>query len=104
MDAAFVEANASLDTFKRKAILAWQLHKGAAKQIDPTDITGIKPPFTTIEKTAKPIKKGRNIATHQSLTDADTRINQKPGKPTRLYYLSTIAVDTSDVLCHPFAM
>ena len=104
VDAAFVEANASLDKFKRKAILAWQLHKGEAQQIDSTDIAGIKLPFTALEKTEKPIKKGRNNSTHQSLTDADARINQKPGKPTRLYYLSTIAVDTSDVLCHPFVM
>jgi transposase len=94
VDAAFVEANASLDTFKRKAILAWQLDKGEAKQIDPADIAGIKSPFTALERTLKPIKKGRNNTTHQSLTDADARINHKPGKPTRLYYLSTIAVDT----------
>ncbi|MDO1451447.1 hypothetical protein Q0590_34555 [Rhodocytophaga aerolata] len=93
MDAAFVEANASLDTFKRKAILAWQLDKGEAKQIDPADLAGIKFSFTALERTVKPVKKGRNNATHQSLTDADARINHKPGKPTRLYYLSTIAVD-----------
>jgi hypothetical protein len=93
VDAAFVEANASLDTFKRKALLAWQLLKGEAKQITPTDLAGIKPPFTALEKTVNPIKKGRNNATHQSLTDIDARINQKPGKPSRLYYLFTIAVD-----------
>ena len=94
VDAAFVEANASLDTFKRKTVLAWQLHKGEAKPIDSTDIAGIKSPFTILERTVKPVKKGRNNVTHQSLTDADARINQKPGKPTRLYYLSTIAVDS----------
>jgi transposase len=94
VDAAFVEANASLDRFKRKAVLAWQLHKGEAKQIDPSDMAGIKSPFTALERTLKPVKKGRNNTTHQSLTDADARINHKPGKPTRLYYLSTIAVDT----------
>ena len=94
VDAAFVEANASLDTFKRKAILAWHLEKGEAKQIDHADLAGIKSPFTALERTIKPIKKGRNNATHQSLTDADARINHKPGKPTRLYYLSTMAVDS----------
>jgi hypothetical protein len=104
VDAAFVEANASLDTFKRKAILTWQLLKGEAKQIDLADLSELKFPFTALEKIDKPIKKGRNNTTHQSLTDADARINHKPGKPCRLYYLSTIAVDTSDVLCHPFAM
>ena len=104
VDAAFVEANASLDTFKRKAVLAWQLLKGEAKKIDSADASELKPPFTAIEKIAKPTKKGRNNTTHQSLTDTDARINQKPGKPSRLYYLSTMAVDTSHVLRHPFIM
>jgi transposase len=94
VDAAFVEANASLDTFKRKTLLAWQLHKGEAKQIDPADLSELRSPFTALEKIAKPTKKGRNNTTHQSLTDADARINQKPGKPSRLYYLSTMAVDS----------
>ncbi|QHT66946.1 hypothetical protein GXP67_09925 [Rhodocytophaga rosea] len=76
VDAAFVEANASLDTFKRKAILAWQLLKGEAKQIDTADLSELKPPFTAMEKIAKPTKKGRNNTTHQSLTDNDARINQ----------------------------
>jgi transposase len=94
VDAAFIEANASLDTFKRKTVLAWQLLMGEAKQIMPADLSELKSSFTSLEKTAKPIKKGRNNATHQSLTDTDARINHKPGKPCRLYYLSTIAVDT----------
>jgi hypothetical protein len=83
-----------LDTFKRKAVLAWQLLKGEAKQITPADLSELKSPFPALEKIDKPIKKGRNNATHQSLTDADARINQKPGKPSRLYYLSTMAVDS----------
>ncbi len=94
MDAAFVEANASLDTFKRKTVLAWQLLHGEAKGLSPVELAGLNSPFTALEKTAKPIKKGRNNATHQSLTDAEARINQKPGKPSRLYYLSTMAVDS----------
>jgi hypothetical protein len=94
VDAAFVEANASLDTFKRKTVLAWQLLKGEVKQITPTDFSKLKSPFTALEKIDKPIKKGRNNSTHQSLTDTDARINQKPGKPSRLYYLSTMAVDS----------
>jgi transposase len=94
VDAAFVEANASLDKFKRKAILAWQLLKGEAKQIDSANLSELKLPFTTIEKIAKPTKKGRNNTTHQSLKDTDARINQKPGKPSRLYYLSSMAVDS----------
>jgi hypothetical protein len=94
VDAAFVEANASLDKFKRKAILAWQLLKGETKKSSLTELVLQKSPFTAIEKIAKPIKKGRNNTTHQSLTDVDARINHKPGKPCRLYYLSTMAVDT----------
>jgi hypothetical protein len=58
------------------------------------DLSELKFPFTAIEKIAKPTKKGRNNTTHQSLKDNDARINQKPGKPSRLYYLSSMAVDS----------
>ncbi len=40
VDAAFVEANASTDSLKRKTILEWQLLKGEAKQITAADLLG----------------------------------------------------------------
>ncbi|MDO1450279.1 hypothetical protein Q0590_28625 [Rhodocytophaga aerolata] len=67
VDAAFVEANASLDTFKRKAILAWQLLKGEATLIFPADFSDLQSPFIALARQVKPIKKGRNNTTHQSL-------------------------------------
>jgi hypothetical protein len=38
------------------------------------------------------------------MSDADAKLSQKTGKPSRLYYLSSMAVDTADVLRHPFIM
>jgi hypothetical protein len=62
--------------------------------MNTADLSELKFPFTAIEKIAKPAKKGRNNITHQSLKDNDALINQKPGKPSRLYYLSSMAVDS----------
>lgn len=53
IDAAFVEANASTDSLKRKALLDWQLLKGEAKNITLTDLSGDKSPFTALAKTDK---------------------------------------------------
>jgi transposase len=94
VDAAFVEANASTDSLKRKAILAWQLHTGEAKQITAADLFGQKAPFSALEKTAKPKSCARNNRSHISMSDADAKLSQKTGKPSRLYYLSSMAVDT----------
>jgi hypothetical protein len=104
VDAAFVEANASTDSLKRKALLAWQLLKGEAEQVTPINLLGQASSFTAIEKTEKPKSCSRNNRSHISMSDADAKLSQKAGKPSRLYYLSSMSVDTSDVLCHPFAM
>jgi transposase len=104
VDAAFVEANASTDSLKRKAILEWQLLKGEAKQITTADLLGQASSFTSLEKTAKPKSCARNNRSHICMSDPDAKLTQKAGKPSRLYYLSSMAVDTSDVLCHPFTM
>jgi hypothetical protein len=43
----------------------------------------------------------RNNRTHRSCTDGEARLAQKPGKAFRLYYLSSMAVDTaSHVITH----
>jgi hypothetical protein len=90
------------DSLKRKAILEWQLVKGDAEQITPAEL--IASSFTAIEKTEEPKSCTRNNRSHISMSDIDAKLSQKTGKPSRLYYLSSMAVDTSDVLCHPFAM
>ncbi|MDO1450229.1 transposase [Rhodocytophaga aerolata] len=104
VDAALVEANASTDSLKRKAILEWQLLQGEANLSTPAELTEQVSPFPLIEKTVKPKSCPRNNRTHISMSDAEAKITQKTGKPSRLYYLSSMAVDTADVLCHPFAM
>jgi transposase len=104
VDAAFVEANASTDSLKRKTILAWELLKGEAEQVTPAELLGQDTAFTALEKIDKPKSCPRNNRTHISITDADAKLTQKAGKPSRLYYLSSMSVDTSDVLCHPFVM
>jgi transposase len=94
VDAAFVEANASTDSLKRKALLEWQLMKGEGKQITPAELIGQASSFTTLAKTAKPKSCPRNNRSHISMSDADAKLSQKAGKPSRLYYLSSMAVDT----------
>ncbi len=94
MDAAFVEANASTDSLKRKAILAWQLLRGEAKHVTTAAFAEQASPFTAMEKTTKPKSCARNNRSHISMSDADAKLSQKTGKPSRLYYLSSMAVDT----------
>jgi hypothetical protein len=94
VDAAFVEANASTDSLKRKALLEWQLHTGEAKQITAADLFGQDSPFTALEKTDKPKSCARNNRSHISMSDPEAKLSQKTGKPSRLYYLSSMAVDT----------
>ncbi|MDO1451667.1 transposase [Rhodocytophaga aerolata] len=94
VDAAFVEANASTDSLKRKALLEWQLVKGEAQQFTPAELLGQDAAFTALEKTAKPKSCPRNNRTHISMSDADAKLTQKAGKPSRVYYLSSMSVDT----------
>jgi transposase len=94
VDAAFVEANASTDSLKRKALLEWQLLQGEAKQITATDLLGQKAPFSALAKTVKPKSCARNNRSHICMSDPEAKLTQKAGKPSRLYYLSSMAVDT----------
>lgn len=55
---------------------------------------GQKCPFTALEKTNKPKSCPRNNRSHISITDAEAKLTQKAGKVSRLYYLSSMAVDT----------
>lgn len=104
VDAAFVQANASTDSLKRKALLEWQMLKGKATEITPAEVTEQTSPFPSIEKTDQPKSRPRNNRSHMSMSDVDAKLTEKKGKPSRLYYLSSMAVDTVDALCHPFSM
>jgi hypothetical protein len=94
VDAAFVEANASTDSLKRKALLEWQLVKGDAEQMTPAELIRQASPFTALAKTEEPKSCSRNNRSHISMSDGDAKLSQKVGKPSRLYYLSTMSVDT----------
>ena len=94
VDAAFVEANASTDSLKRKALLEWQLVKGEAKQITPAELIGQASSFTALAKTEVPKSCSRNNRSHISMSDGDAKLSQKAGKPSRLYYLASMSVDT----------
>jgi transposase len=94
VDAAFVEASASTDSLKRKTLLEWQLLKGGAKKITLTDLSEDKSPFTALTKTDKLKSCSRNNRSHISMSDPEAKLSQKRGKPSRLYYLSSMAVDT----------
>jgi transposase len=94
VDAAFVEANASTDSLKRKALLEWQLLQGEGKQITPAELIGQDSSFTALAKTDKPKSCSRNNRSHISMSDPEAKLSQKAGKPSRLYYLSSMSVDT----------
>jgi hypothetical protein len=93
IDAAFVEANASMDSLQPKAVPAWQLSPGEAPLEAATEPRQNQP-FTAVEANARPNKPARNNTTYRNLADKDARMAQKPDKPCRLYYLASMAVDT----------
>ncbi len=94
IDGAFVEANASLDKLESKLVLQWKWLPGGAIAGDTSNSASQAIPFSLVEKTAKPRKPNRSNTLYQSKTDSQARLAQKAGKPFRLYYLSSMAVDT----------
>ncbi len=94
IDGAFVEANASLDKLESKLVLQWKLQLGGAIAGDTSTTASQAIPFSLVEKTAKPRKPDRSNTLYQSNTDPQARLAQKAGKPFRLYYLSSMVVDT----------
>lgn len=94
VDAAFVKANASTDSLKQKTLLEWQLLKGEAQQVTPANLLGQKSPFTELAKTDKAKSCSRNNRSHICMSDPEAKLSQKAGKPSRLYYLSGMSVDT----------
>ena len=92
------------DSLKRKTLLEWQLLKGEAKEIIPAEHTEQTSPFSSIEKTDQPKSRPRNNRSHISMSDVNAKLTEKTGKPSRLYYLSSMAVDTyKHVITHMHA-
>jgi transposase len=102
IDAAYVEANASMDSLKLKAVCEWQLLPGEGIQSAPDGKVVPQPsPFSAVERVAKPGRTPRRNQTHWSPVDGEARLAQKANKPLRLYYSATRAVDThAHVITH----
>jgi hypothetical protein len=82
------------DSLKRKALLEWQLLKGEAELVTPANLLEQASPFSDLAKTDKPKSCARNNRSHISMSDPEAKLSQKTGKPSRLYYLSSMSVDT----------
>jgi transposase len=81
IDSAFVKANASMDSLTQKEVLEdGDIYTTSLKEEDDDEAGDKKP---------------SGNASHYSTTDADARIAKKPGKPTQLYYLAQVGVDTA---------
>ena len=91
IDSAFVQAWASLHTLKANDLAGWDVEKNTVS----VEAVSSKMPLASWKVTANPKKLTRNNHRHQSQTDREARLAQKPGKPFRLYYLSSMAVDTA---------
>jgi hypothetical protein len=95
IDAAYVEANASMDSLKLKAVSAWQILPGEGHQGEPNQkASSSQSPFSAVEMITKPIRTPRRNQTHWSPLDQEARLAQKANKPLRLYYSASMAVDT----------
>ncbi len=80
IDSALVVANASLDNLKAKSLAEWSVEKNTEPVVLPPN-----PSPAAFKRVVNPNKVARNNRTHQSQTDGQARLAQKPGKPFRLY-------------------
>ena len=95
VDAAYVEANACLDKMQPKDTqLDWPDHNKIIKNEDNSapDLLGLSLSLTALPQEEK--KRLRSNKTHYSPADPDARIAKKQGKPSRLYHLASLSVDT----------
>ena len=98
IDSAFVKANASMSSLVEREILndASQYGKeldANAEERPADDIISLKQ--NTASKDVSKAKASKSInSTHRSTTDPDARMSVKPGKATRMNYLSQVSVDT----------
>lgn len=122
VDAAYVKANASLDSLVEKTpvnTVKEHIEKVIKEndQVDERDKHSKETPEWKKKEVTQRIKRqkenfkgqpgnkvrGKYLSnhTHYSPTDPDARIAVKPGKPRQMYYLSNMSVDTSNhVITH----
>ncbi|WP_091367933.1 transposase [Mucilaginibacter mallensis] len=93
IDSVYVKANAAMDSIKEKAILDDALAFTSQLKEDKSDNDSPQHPD---QPGVAPQK--RSNANRVSTTDPDARMSVKPGKITRLNYLSQLSVDTSSYI------
>ena len=89
IDAAFVEANASLDKLEAKPLAKWTLVKNEQQRVDRSDRVS----FDKNKQYVNPNKVTRNNRVYYSPNDPQACLATKPNKAFRLYYLASMAVD-----------
>jgi transposase len=93
IDSVYVKANAAMDSVKEKAILDDAMAFTSQLKEDESDNDS---PQHADRPDAAAQK--RSNANRASTTDPDARMSVKPGKITRLNYLSQLSVDTSSYI------
>ncbi len=101
MDSVFVQANASMESLRKKEVL-----KDADNYTDELNEEELHPEQTKNDnlppgasgKEADNNEWNKTLSnqTLQSTTDKDARVSVKPGKPRRLNYLAQVSVDTAN--------
>jgi transposase len=97
IDAAFVEANASIDKLEAKPLAKWALEKNEQQLVDASDRVS----FDKTKQYLNPKKVTHNNRVFFSPNDPQACLATKPNKAFRLYYLASMAVDcTHHVITH----
>ena len=89
IDAAFVEANASLDKLEAKPLAKWTLEKNEQPLVEASDRVA----FAKTKQYINPKKVTRNNRVYYNHNDPQACLATKPNKAFRLYYLASMAVD-----------
>ena len=89
IDAAFVEANASLDKLEAKPLAKWTLVKNEQQLTQVPDRVS----FNKAKQYVNPKKVTRNNRVYYSPNDPQACLATKTNKAFRLYYLARMAVD-----------
>lgn len=95
VDSAYIKANASEDS-----LIERELAEGSKKYFDEITENEEPPPAKEKPRDARSKSDMGMNGRYMSKTDPDSRLSQKPGKPTALNHLGIISVDAdSHVIC-----
>ncbi|AUD03472.1 hypothetical protein [Spirosoma pollinicola] len=97
IDAAFVEANASVDKLEAKPLAKWTLEKNEQPRAQVPDRVS----FTKEKQYVNPKKVTRNNRVYYNPNDPQACLATKPNKAFRLYYLANMAVDCAASAVRP---